>query len=238
MHRTIKQQTELIWTMYKEIKGLRELWELPSIIKELQKEVADLKVTQAQFHEESRKAVSEQTDILCTENARVQDKIVRTQPSYAAVMSISPISHLSALPVSSPISWILSSAHNDTLICTFDTVCTQDQDQGKVSSEALQNAIKKELSMKEDKFRCVAVHTERQARWVIVRARNEDELHRIKEAALKIAPGETTVLRDQLYSLKVDNVSRLAVLNGDGSLQTSITERLRKENNTSITKVV
>ena len=92
--------------------------------------------------------------------------------------------------------------------------------------------------MKEDKFRCIAVHAGRQARQVIVRARNEDELHRIKEAALKIASGETTVLRDQLYSLKVDNVSRLAVLNGDGSLQTSITERLRKENNTSITKVV
>ena len=102
----------------------------------------------------------------------------------------------------------------------------------------LQNAIKKKLSMKKDKFQCIAVHAGRQARQVIVRARNEDELHRIKEAALKIAPGETTVLRDQLYSLKVDNVSRLAVLNGDGSLQTSITERLRKENNTSITKVV
>ena len=182
--------------------------------------------------------MSEQTDILCTENARVQDKIVRTQPSYAAVTSIPPISHLSALPVSPPISRILSPAHNDTLICTFDTVRTQDQDQGKVFSEALQNTIEKKLSTKKDKFQCVAVHAERQARQVIVRARNEDELHRIKEAALKIASGETTVLRDQLYSLKVDNVSRLAVLNGDGSLQTSITERLRKENNTSITKVI
>ena len=63
-------------------------------------------------------------------------------------MSISLISYLSALPVSSPISQILSSAHNDTLICTFDTVCTQDQNQGKVSSGVLQNAIKKKLSMK------------------------------------------------------------------------------------------
>ena len=182
--------------------------------------------------------MSEQTDILCTENVRVQDKIVRTQPSYAAVMSISPISHLSVLSVSSPISRILSSAHNDTLICTFDTVHTQYQNQGKVSSGALQNAIEKELSMKEDKFQCIAVHAGRQARQVIVRARNEDELHRIKEAALKIAPGETTVLRDQLYSLKIDNISRLAVLNEDSSLQTSIAERLRKENNISITKVI
>ena len=82
------------------------------------------------------------------------------------------------------------------------------------------------------------MHAGRQAGRVIVRARNEDELHRIKEAALKIAPGGTTVLRDQLYPLKVDNVSRLAVLNRDGSLQTSIAKRLRKENNTSITKVV
>ena len=122
-------------------------------------------------------------------------------------MSISLISHLSALPVFLPISQILSSAHNDTLICTFDTVHTQDQNQGKVFSEALQNAIEKKLSTKEDKFQCIAVHAERQARQVIVRARNEDELHRIKEAALKIAPGETTVLQDQLYSLKINNIS-------------------------------
>ena len=82
------------------------------------------------------------------------------------------------------------------------------------------------------------MHAERQAGQVIVRARNEDELHRIKEAALKIAPGEITVLQNQLYSLKIDNISQLAVLNRDSSLQTSITERLRKENNTSITKVI
>ena len=140
--------------------------------------------------------MSEQTDILCTENARVQDKIVRTQPSYAAVMSISLISHLSAWLVFSPISQILSSAHNDTLICTFDTVHTQDQDQGKVFSGALQNTIEKKLSTKKNKFQCVTVHAERQVRQIIVRARNEDELHRIKEAALKIAPGEITVLQN------------------------------------------
>ena len=38
--------------------------------------------------------------------------------------------------------------------------------------------------------------------------------------------------------LKVDNVSRLAILNRDGSLQTDIAERLGEENNTSIAKVV
>ena len=139
---------------------------------------------------------------------------------------------------SPPISRIPSPAHNDTLICTINTVHTRDQDQGKVSPGALRNAIEKELSTKEDKFRCVAVHAGRQAGRVVVRARNEDELRRIKEAALKIAPGGTTVLRDQLYPLKVDNVSRLAVLNGDGSLQTGIAERLGEENNTSIAKVV
>ena len=82
------------------------------------------------------------------------------------------------------------------------------------------------------------MHAERQARQVIVRARNEDELHRIKEAALKIASDETAVLQNQLYPLKVDNVSQLTVLNRDSSLQTSITERLKKENNTSIIKVI
>ena len=104
MKKTLNQQAELIRTIYEEIKALRELRELPLIIKDLQKEVADLKATQARFHEESKKAVSEQTDILCNENARVQDTIKRAQPSYAAVTSIPPVSLSNALPISPPIS--------------------------------------------------------------------------------------------------------------------------------------
>ena len=92
MKKTINQQAELIRTMYEEIKALRELQELLPMIKDLQKEVVDLKATQARHHEESRKAVSKQTDILCTEKAKAQDTIKKAQPSYAAVTSIPPVS--------------------------------------------------------------------------------------------------------------------------------------------------
>ena len=120
----------------------------------------------------------------------------------------------------------------------IDTVHAQDEGQAKISPGALRNAIKKELSTKENRFRCVAVYIGRQADQVIVRARNEVELRRIKEAASKIALSGTTVLRDQLYPLKVDSVSRLAVPNGDSFLQTDIAEGLGEENNTNIAKVV
>ena len=64
----------------------------------------------------------------------------------------------------------------------------------------------------------MAVYVGRQASRIIIRVRNEAEFRRIKEVALKIALSEITVLRDQLYPLKVDKVSRPAVLNKNGSL--------------------
>ena len=59
MYIIIKQQAELIRTMYEKIKALRELRELPLMIKDLQKEVTDLKATQARLYKESRKVVLE-----------------------------------------------------------------------------------------------------------------------------------------------------------------------------------
>ena len=113
LQNAMTQQTETIQAMKEEIKALGEL---PQTIKSLQKELADLKAAQIKFHDESRKAVSEQTDILHTGNIKIQDIIERAQPSYAAVTSIPPISRV-PLP-----------AHTDTLVCTIDTVGTREQD--------------------------------------------------------------------------------------------------------------
>ena len=100
-------------------------------------------------------------DILYTENTRVQDIRKGAQLLYTTVTSIPPASLLNTLLISPPISRAPSPAHTDILICIIDTIRTQDQDQAKISPGALRNAIEKELSTKDDRFRCVAVHAGR-----------------------------------------------------------------------------
>ena len=93
------------------------------------------------------------------------------------------------------------------------------------------------MSCEGNNFSCVAAYTGGKTGLVKIRARSEDELDRIRDAAQKIIPKGARVLRDQLYPIKVDNVNRLAILNDDGSLQVGVTEKLSAENKAHIAKV-
>ena len=230
----MKWQSKVIESQKKEITALCEL---PQAIEKLQKEIADLKTTQVKLYDEARRAFSEQTDILHIENTKIQNAVERTQPSYAAITSIPPTNSLDILPMSPPISRPPSPASTDTIICTINTIGVREQDRGKATPGSLRDAIEKELSTEGNKFRCVAVYMGGNAGWVKIRARNEEELQRIKDAAQKIVPEGARVLRDQLYPIKVDNIKRIAILNNDGTLQAGIAEKLGAENNVNIAKV-
>ncbi|XP_044720168.1 endonuclease-reverse transcriptase domain-containing protein [Hirsutella rhossiliensis] len=73
---------------------------------------------------------------------------------------------------------------------------------------------------------------EGQATW-----RDEVELQRVKEAAQKTAVTGARVMRDQLYPVKVDNVNRTAILDGEGNILQGAAEALGAENNVSIGKI-
>jgi hypothetical protein len=70
-----------------------------------------------------------------------------------------------------------------------------------------------------------------------VRARNEEELKRIKDIVeARKVPG-TRVLRDQLYPVKVDSINRTAVLDQEGTILPGALEALGQENEVQIAKI-
>lgn len=72
---------------------------------------------------------------------------------------------------------------------------------------------------------------------VKVICRDEAELQRVKEAAQKTAVVGARVMRGQLYAVKVDNVNRMAVLDGEGNVLPGAAEALGAENNVTIAKI-
>ncbi|RKK65382.1 hypothetical protein BFJ68_g18659, partial [Fusarium oxysporum] len=72
---------------------------------------------------------------------------------------------------------------------------------------------------------------------VRITCRDENEHEIVKRAAeTKLAPG-ARILRDDLYPIRVDNVSRIAVLDEGNEVRAEITEMLGRENDTEVAKV-
>ncbi|SCO92413.1 uncharacterized protein FRV6_16541 [Fusarium oxysporum] len=67
-------------------------------------------------------------------------------------------------------------------------------------------------------------------------AKQEETVHEMGKQMTKLAPG-ARILRDDLYPIRVDNVSRIAVLNERNEVRTEITEMLGRENDTEVAKV-
>ncbi|EXL64207.1 hypothetical protein FOPG_19523 [Fusarium oxysporum f. sp. conglutinans race 2 54008] len=55
-------------------------------------------------------------------------------------------------------------------------------------------------------------------------------------AETRLAPG-AHILRDDLYPIRVDNVSRMAVLDKRNEVRAAITEMLGQENDTEVAKI-
>ncbi|KAM4063306.1 endonuclease-reverse transcriptase domain-containing protein [Hirsutella rhossiliensis] len=105
--------------------------------------------------------------------------------------------------------------------CMIDTSRVEEQDRGRAQIGSIRQAIENEVRTKEG-----------QVNW-----KDEIELQRIKEAAQKTAVTGARVMRDQLYPVKVDNVNRTAILDGEGNILQGAAEALGVENNVSIGKI-
>jgi hypothetical protein len=105
----------------------------------------------------------------------------------------------------------------------------------------VRKAIKTEIRSTEGQeyWRCVAITKDpKNAERIRVTCRTESELARVKEVAQKTGQAGTRVLQDQLYPVKVDNANRTAILTVAGDLQPGVIEKLGKENEVKIAKLV
>jgi hypothetical protein len=161
------------------------------------------------------------------------------QQSYAEVARtplISLPSNLRSISANST-----PSAVTDSLYCTVDTSRVESGEQSKANPGMVRKAIETEMKSAErqEHWRSVAVTKDpKNAERIRVTCRTESELARVKEVAQKTSQPETRVLRDQLYPVKVDNTNRTAILTSTGDLQPEATEKLGKENEVEIAKLV
>jgi len=157
-----------------------------------------------------------------------------TTRSYAEAASTAPASLTS--PTSSPV----PSASPEPVFCTIDTSRVPEGYAAEATPTALRKTIEQEMraSGNQPSWRCVAVTRDgRNTNRMRVRARNEEELKRIKDIVeARKVPG-TRVLRDQLYPVKVDSINRTAVLDQEGTILPGALEALGQENEVQIAKI-
>jgi hypothetical protein len=72
---------------------------------------------------------------------------------------------------------------------------------------------------------------------VRITCRDESEHEIVKRVAETKLDQGARVLRDDLYPIRVDNVSRTAVLNERDEVRAEITEMLSRENDTEVAKI-
>ena len=142
------------------------------------------------------------------------------RPAYADVARRTP-----PASIPTPTSSTGRAATPEPAFCTVDVSRVPEEHIEEATPVALRRLIEHEMRAPGDQpsWRCVAVirdggNTNR----LRIRARNEDEVKKIKDIIeAKKTPG-ARVLRDRLYPVKVDNVNRTAVIDHEKPYKQSI----------------
>jgi hypothetical protein len=123
--------------------------------------------------------------------------------------------------------------------CTID-VSRLEEDEARLSAGTIRTTVENEVRSELDNptWRCRAVTKDpKNPHRVRITCRDESEHEIVKRIAeTKLAPG-ARILRDDLYPIRVDNVSRIAVLNERNEVRTEITKMLGRENDTEVAKI-
>ncbi|KJZ70171.1 hypothetical protein HIM_10431 [Hirsutella minnesotensis 3608] len=246
----IEKVWELLAEYRAEFQGLKEtLKEQNQIIRD-QQEIIRKQKEEAEKQEKTNRELSlhweDITQQMRDQLKRVQQQVEATivssavtPPStFAEVARSSPSPQRNTLR--SPSSGSTTAATANELFCMIDTSRVEEQDRGRAQIGSIRQAVESEVRTKDGQatWRCAAVvKNSRNAEQVKIICRDEVELQRVKEAALKTAVTGARVMRDQLYPVKVDNVNRTAILDGEGNILQGAAEALGAENNVSIGKI-
>ncbi|GKU22897.1 unnamed protein product [Fusarium langsethiae] len=116
----------------------------------------------------------------------------------------------------------------------------QNRDVARLSAGTIRATVENEVRSELDNptWRCRAVTKDpKNPHRVRVTCRDESEHEIVKRVAeTKLAPG-ARILRDDLYPIRVDNVSRIAVLDERNEVRAEATQTLGRENDTEVAKI-
>jgi hypothetical protein len=235
----LQKALDLLAESRRETKRLQEaLKEQMEMTRELKEAVAKQEET---VHEMGKQMV-EIKDQMTEELQRVREQLETIvtnamdgpQRSYADVTRLTPfLPHNDSRTLAAPPN------PTDVLYCTID-VSRLEEDEARLSAGTIRATVENEVRSELDNptWRCRAVTKDpKNPHRVRITCRDESEHEIVKRVAeTKLAPG-ARILRDDLYPIRVDNVSRIAVLDERNEVRTEITEMLGRENDTEVAKI-
>ncbi|KAG6996665.1 RNA-directed DNA polymerase from mobile element jockey [Fusarium oxysporum f. sp. conglutinans] len=235
----LQKALDLLAESRRETKRLQEaLKEQMEMTRELKEAVAK----QEQTVYEMGKQMVEIKDQMTEELQRVREQLetIATnatdgpQRSYADVTRLTPfLPHNDSRTLAAPPN------PTDMLYCTID-VSRLEEDEARLSAGTIRATVENEVRSELDNptWRCRAVTKDpKNPHRIRITCRDESEHEIVKRVAeVKLAPG-ARILRDDLYPIRVDNVSRIAVLDEKNEVRVEITETLGRENDTEVAKV-
>lgn len=135
--------------------------------------------------------------------------------------------------------FVFRSDGSETLFCTIDLSKVSSDDRDHATAGAIRNTVEDEVRVEKEllAWQCRAVTRDAKApHHIRIVCRNEHELTMVKGIVEKKLPSGGRVLRDEYYPIKVDGVSRSAILDENGKEIPGLNEALSGENATEIVK--
>jgi len=212
---------------------IRELTKIKSQLEEINKQLAAIKV-------QLTKTETQLTEIISTTSSKMRSTSRRfTLRTESLSNESSTQLYVSVLAGAMPSASVKSVFTANALFCTINTSRVEGNE-NEAQSKRIRQAIEREIRTSENQteWQCIAVIKDsRNPTRIQIACCSETELQQVKDAAQKTIAAGARVLRNQLYSVKVDNVNRTAILNIEGNLLLRTVEELGQENDVKIAKI-
>ncbi|KAF5973804.1 reverse transcriptase, partial [Fusarium bulbicola] len=237
----LQKALDLLAESRRETKRLQEaLREQMEMTRELQETVAK----QGETMDEMGKQMAEMKEQMTEELQQVREQLetIATSATDGLQRSYTDVTRSStSMPLTDPRTAALTIPRIpiDTLYCTIDTSRIEDEN-ARPSAGLVRATVENEVraELENPTWRCRAVTKDpKNPHRIRISCRDESEHEAVKQnAETKLARG-IRVLRDDLYPIKVDNVSRTAVLNEMNEIRIEAVETLGRENDTEVAKI-
>ncbi|KAF5964566.1 reverse transcriptase [Fusarium coicis] len=237
----LQKALDLLAESRRETKRLQEaLREQMGMTRELQETVAK----QGETMDEMGKQMAEMKEQMTEELQQVREQLetIATSATDGPQRSYADVTRSStSMPLTDPRTTTLTIPRIsiDTLYCTIDTSRIEDEN-ARPSAGLVRATVENEVraELENPTWRCRAVTKDpKNPHHIRISCRDESEHEAVKQIAeTKLARG-IRVLRDDLYPIKVDNVSRTAVLNEMNEIRIEAVETLGRENDTEVSKI-
>ena len=235
----LQRALDLLGESRRETKRLQEaLREQMEMTKELQEAVAKQEETMCEMGKQMVEMKAQMAEEL--QRVREQLETIATSATDGPQRSYADVTRLTSCTPHSD-SRTLAAPPNpaDVFYCTVD-VSRLEGEEARISAGTIRATVENQVRSELDNptWRCRAVTKDPKNPYrVRITCRDENEHEIVKRVAeTKLAPG-ARILRDDLYPIKVDNVSRTAVLNEMNEIRIEAAETLGRENDTEVAKV-